>query len=167
LGVKRGRCARVENHPTEEETMSNLRPAGHHTVTPAFVVPGSANVIGFLERAFGAKVVDRYEGPGGTVMHAEVLIGDSVIMCGEPTADFERAAAVFSLYVADGKAVDATYRRALEAGATAVNEPQDQPWGYRAGTVKDPGGNRWTICAVIEVVTHDEILRRMANAAKA
>ena len=147
--------------------MSNLRPAGHHTVTPSFVVPGAAKVVAFLEKTFGAKVVDRYEGPGGTIMHAEVLIGDSVVMCGEPTEGWETMPAVLSLYVADGKAVDATYRRALEAGATPVNEPEDQPWGYRAGTVKDPGGNRWTICAVIEVVSHDEILRRMASAPKA
>jgi uncharacterized glyoxalase superfamily protein PhnB len=147
--------------------MSNLRPAGHHTITPSFVVSGAAKVVAFLEKAFGAKVVDRYEGPGGTIMHAELLIGDSVVMCGEPTEEWEKMPAVLSFYVADGKAVDATYKRALEAGATSVNEPQDQPWGYRAGTVKDPGGNRWTICAVIEVVSRDEILRRMSNATKA
>jgi uncharacterized glyoxalase superfamily protein PhnB len=74
--------------------------------------------------------------------------------------------AAFSLYVADRAAVDATYRRALEARATSVNEPANQPWGYRAATVKDSGGNRWTICAVVEIVTRDEILRRMAGRTK-
>ncbi len=146
--------------------MSNLRPAGHHTVTPSFVVPGTAKAVAFLEKAFGAKVVDRYEGPGGSIIHAELLIGDSVVMCGEPTEGWDPMPAVLSYYVADGNAVDATYKRALEAGAKPVTEPQDQPWGYRAASVKDPGGNRWTICAVTEIVSRDEILRRMASAAK-
>jgi uncharacterized glyoxalase superfamily protein PhnB len=146
--------------------MSNLRPAGHHTITPSFVVRGATKVVGFLEKAFGAKVVDRYDGPGGALMHAELLIGDTVIMCGEPMQGSDPIPAAFSFYVADGKAVDATYRQALESGAASVEEPKNQPWGYRAATVKDSGGNRWTICAVVEIVTRDEIVRRLANVMK-
>jgi uncharacterized glyoxalase superfamily protein PhnB len=57
--------------------------------------------------------------------------------------------------------VDQTYRRALDAGATSISEPQTQPWGYRSACVTDAGGNRWTICAIVEELTHDEIVGRM------
>lgn len=137
------------------------RPTGHHVVTPSAVIPGAAKVISFLERAFAGKVVDRYDGPGGAVMHAEVLLGDSVVMLGEPQPDHPAMPASLSIYVDDGAAVDATYRRALDAGASSVTEPIDQPWGYRAACVADSGGNRWTICAIVEEVGREEILRRM------
>ena len=70
--------------------MSSLpRPTGHHSITPAFVVPSPQHTIAFLEAAFGGRVVEKYEGPDGSIMHAEILLGDSVVMCGEPMPGME------------------------------------------------------------------------------
>jgi PhnB protein len=142
------------------------RPEGHHALTPACLVHDAAKVIAFLEKAFGGRVVDRYEGPDGAVMHAEVMIGGSVLMIGEPSPDTGPMPIAISHYVDDADAVDAVYARALAAGATAVSAPATQFYGYRAGTVKDAGGNRWTICAVVEQLSQEEMHRRMAELMK-
>jgi PhnB protein len=146
---------------TKTKTEKLPRPAGHHVVTPAAVVPGAAKVIEFVRKAFGGEIVDSYEGPDGVVFHAEVMVGDSVVMIGEPTDAVGPMPASFSLYVDDADAVDATYQRALDCGALSVSEPSVQPWGYRSACAVDQGGNRWTICTVVEQLTHDEIVERM------
>jgi PhnB protein len=150
---------------TIDMNRKNPRPPGHNTVTPGFSVVGAAAVITFLERAFGGKVVDKYESPGGIIFHAEVMLGDSVVMLGETMPETGRPAmpAMMSYYVDTGAECDATYKRALDAGAKSINEPKNELYGYRNATVQDPGGNMWTICAVVEQLTHDEIQQRMAS----
>ncbi|MGE5180559.1 MAG: VOC family protein [Acidobacteriota bacterium] len=137
------------------------RPDGHHTVTPGFAIANAGKVIEFLERAFAGKVVERYDGPNGIVFHAEVRLGDSAVMLGSGQPGEPERPATLSFYVDTGEAVDATYRRALDAGAKSITEPKNQFYGYRSACVQDAGGNRWTICAVVEQVSADEIQRRM------
>lgn len=134
-------------------------PEGYHTVTPYLVVPGVAKLIDFLEQAFGAQEKERHARPDGAIMHAEVKIGDSIVMMGEPMGEFKAIPAALYLYVED---VDAVYKRALEAGATSVMEPADQFYGDRNGGVKDPAGNLWWIATHIEDVSPEELARRAA-----
>ncbi len=136
-------------------------PEGYHTVTPYLVVPGLARLIDFMKQAFGATEVGRFEEPGGRIKHAEVKIGDSIVMMGEPHGDIEMRPAVLHLYVTDA---DATYRRAIEAGARSLREPADQFYGDRSGGVTDPAGNQWWVSTHIEDVSPEEMKRRMEAA---
>ncbi|HUJ58061.1 MAG TPA: VOC family protein [Kofleriaceae bacterium] len=143
------------------------RPPGHHTITPGFAVPNAGKVLEFVQKAFGGKVVDRYDAPGGIIAHVEVMIGDSVVMFGDAMPGHNEAMpASLAYYVDDGDAVDATYKRALAAGATSVEAPKNQFYGYRSAIVKDAGGNKWSITAIVEQVSPEEAHRRMAEMMK-
>jgi len=113
----------------------------YHTVTPYLIVPNVPRLLEFLAEAFDAKERIRLGRPDGSIMHAEVTIGDSVVMMGEPTEKTGPMPASIFLRVADA---DAAYCKALQAGATSISEPVDQPHaGERYGGVIDPCGNRW------------------------
>jgi PhnB protein len=132
-------------------------PKGYHTVTPVLTVHGAAKLIEFLTQAFDAKETYRLPGPNGEVMHAEVKIGDSMVMVGEATDQWKPMPATIALYVED---TDAWYKRALQAGATSVREPSDQFYGDRSAGVKDSAGNQWWIHTHIEDVPPEELQKR-------
>ena len=141
-------------------------PKGHHVVTPGAQVQHAVKVLTFVEQAFGGEVLERYDTPDGLIAHSEIMIGDSVVMFGDVMGDSEARPAILSVYVEDAAAVDATYQRALRCGATSLAEPADQFYGHRSASVEDAGGNHWTITAVVETLSVDEINTRMQEIAE-
>lgn len=142
------------------------QPDGYHAVTPYLVVSDAARLIEFLVTAFEARETERLEAQNNRIAHAEVRIGDSVVMLGEARDGHKERPCMLYLYVPDA---DATWQRAVAAGATAGQAPRDQFYGDRSGSVIDPCGNEWWIATRIEDVAPDEVRRRataaMANAA--
>ena len=121
----------------------SYKPAGLTAVTPYLTVAGAARLIEFLQAAFGAEVVGRYDAPDGSrVMHAALRIDDAMVETGDANSDWGATPAALHLYVADA---DATYRRALDAGAESLSVPADMPYGERSASVRDPLGNIWYI----------------------
>jgi uncharacterized glyoxalase superfamily protein PhnB len=137
-------------------------PEGFHTVSPYLVVAGVAKLIDFAKQAFGAKEVFLSKRPDGSIQHAEVKIGDSIVMMGEGGPGGKQFPGMLHLYMEN---VDGVYQRAIQAGAKSLREPADQPQGDRMGGVEDEFGNQWWIATHIEDVTPEEIERR-AKAAK-
>ena len=132
-------------------------PEGFHAVTPYLLVEDAAGLIPFLEKAFGAKLLGRYDAPDGRLMHASLEIGDSKVMMGQAAAEWPAMPCMIHLYVED---TDAVYRRAVEAGARSIREPADQFYGDRSAGVADPAGNQWWISTHVEDVSDEEIARR-------
>jgi PhnB protein len=132
-------------------------PEGYHNVTPYLTAKGVDRLIEFLKRAFGAEEKERFQGPNGVIMHAEVKIGDSIIMLGEANEQWQARPANLYLYVND---TDTTYRRAVETGATSLMEPSDQFYGDRNAGITDPAGNFWWIATHVEDVSREEMERR-------
>ena len=132
-------------------------PEGYHSVTPYLTVQGAATLLDFLKQAFAATELHRMTRPDGTVGHAEVRIGDSVVMLAEARDEWKPMPGAMYLYVHD---TDAAYQRALQAGATSLMEPADQFYGDRNAGVKDPVGNHWWIATHKEDVSPEELAKR-------
>jgi PhnB protein len=140
-------------------------PEGFHTVTPHLVIKGAAGAIEFYKRAFGAEVLGRMDGPGGTVGHAELKIGDSIIFladefpqgsCKSPQT-LGGTTATLNLYVPD---VDAAFKQAVSAGGREIMAVADMFWGDRYGQLQDPFGHTWGIATHKEDLTHQEVEER-------
>jgi PhnB protein len=134
------------------------KPEGHHTITSYLVVKDAAGLIEFIKQAFDGVELSRTELPDGQIMHAEVRIGDSPLMIGGSNEKFPPFPGMLHLYIEDS---DAFYRRALQAGAISLREPEDQFYGDRISGVADPFGNQWWLATHIEDVSPEEMQRRM------
>jgi PhnB protein len=144
-------------------------PDTYPRVTPHLSIAGVADALGFYESVLGANVRMRMDAPGGLVAHAEIELGGSVIMLGDeavPGSDpspkkLGGTPVSLFVYVED---VDAVFRRAVEAGAQAVSEPEFHFYGDRVATIDDPFGHRWNVATHVEDVSPDDMERRAAEA---
>lgn len=132
-------------------------PDGFHTVTPYLTVEGADRLLAFLKAAFDAEEVLCMKRSDGTINHAAVRIGDSMIELADAKADWAPMPGAIHLYVQDA---DATYQRSLQAGATSLQEPADMYYGERGAAVKDPVGNHWYIATRTEDLSPEELAER-------
>ena len=150
--------------------MGHPIPEGHHAITPHLVIDGAAEAIEFYKKAFGAEELSRmpFPNPDGTMKlgHAELRIGDSLLYLADEFPDHGSvgptggvSSVTIHLRVTDA---DATFARAVEAGATPRMEPTDMFWGDRFAKVIDPFGHHWSIAEHLEDVTPEQMMERMA-----
>jgi PhnB protein len=143
-------------------------PDGYHTVTPYLIVSGAAAAIDWYRNVFQAEERMRMPMPGGKVAHAEIAIGDSVVMLADEFPEMGAKSpgtlggtpVGLAVYVRD---VDTIFNRAVAAGAKVERPLQNQFYGDRSGTVVDPFGHKWTISTHVEDVSPEEMERRMAE----
>jgi PhnB protein len=133
-------------------------PEGFHTITPYMHVQDVANLIGFLTHAFDAKTIKSSKLADGTIINAQLQIGDSMIELSEVRGDFKPMPCAIHLYVED---TDVVYKKAVELGAMPVMEPSNQFYGDREAFVIDPSGNHWYIATRVENVSEEEMNRRV------
>lgn len=146
-------------------------PEGYHTITPYLIIRDAAKALEFYKKAFGATVVMCMEGQPGKIAHAEIKIGNSMLMLAEeaPERDargpqsFGGSPVGLHLYVDD---VDQFFNRAIAAGAVTVQPVQDQFYGDRSGMLTDPFGHAWSIGTHKENLSPEEIAQRMEGMKK-
>ena len=144
-------------------------PEGYHSVTPYLIIKGAAEAIEYYKKSFGATELFRMPTPDGKIGHAELKIGDSPIMLSDEHPDLGHVGPQtlggtpvgIMIYVDD---VDTIYKRAISGGGQEVKPLQDQFYGDRSGTLKDPFGHMWTVATHVEDVAPEEMEKRMAAA---
>ena len=138
-------------------------PEGYHTITPYLYITGASKAIDWYKRAFGAEEMVRMDGPNGTIGHAEIKIGDSMVMLADASDRSPQArggpTTGFVLYVND---VDAAFKKAMDLGGKQVQPLEDKFYGDRMGTLSDPFGHEWSLGTHIEDVSPEEMQKRMA-----
>lgn len=123
--------------------MSNhFKPVGYNSVSPYFIVKDAERFISLLQNIFDAQSTRRFDNPDGSIMHAELKIDDSIIMLSEATSMYPPQAMVLHVYVPD---VDATFKKAIDAGCELVAEPKTSDDPDKRGTFKDFAGNMWSV----------------------
>ena len=145
-------------------------PAGYHTITPHLIVNDTRTAVEFYKKAFGAEVRGIAEDPTGRVMHAEVKIGDSVVMLNDefpewgvlsPTSTKAESPVTLHVYVTDA---DKVFAQATAAGCQVTMPLQDQFWGDRYGKLKDPFGHHWSVATHIKDLSPEEMKKSMDEA---
>ena len=145
--------------------MAKPVPEGYYTVTPHLIIKGAAEAIEFYKKAFGAEVRGIHSGPGNSVMHAEIKIGNSILMLNDEFPDFGSlgpksvggTSTVIHIYTEDS---DTVFNRAVAAGAKVIMPLEDAFWGDRYGQVEDPFGHRWSIATHKEDLSDAELQKR-------
>ena len=135
-------------------------PKGFHSITPYFCVSGAARFIDFVTRAFGAIELSRQQHADGTIMNAELRIGDSIVELSDAKPGAEPTRMGIHLYVEN---MDEVYHTAIRAGAHPVSAPSYQPYGDQESTLTDPFGNTWYVSTHVEDVTAEEFARRLSQ----
>jgi PhnB protein len=144
--------------------MDEITPAGYTTVAPWVVTDDTGGLIDFVTAAFGGVELGRVPLEDGTIGHAEIRVGDTVVLAFDRRPEWPRMPSLLRVFVADA---DAATARALAHGATVVTENATHAFGLRGGRVRDPFGNIWWISAVVERVEPAEGMRRLAEPAYA
>jgi uncharacterized glyoxalase superfamily protein PhnB len=155
--------------PAKKRAKVQPIPKGYHVVTPSIVVRGADKAIEFYKKAFGAKELNRMPGPDGKLLHAEIRIGDSIVMLSDEfpqmgAASPETVGGISASLMIYTKDADALFNQALAAGAKVSMPLADMFWGDRYGRVKDPFGHDWQIATHKEDLTPKEMARRAAAA---